>query len=235
MRREISVAFALCLPACDDGVLRAFEPNISVIGGTGNAGSNPEPSAGAGAGAVAGAGGGAEAGSGSVIPTSPLLIDDFEDGDPRAKEPFGWWYPVNDETGTQGFGIEPVTRGTASLYALRTYSVRDFRDWGAAVGVNLMIGEAAPLNLQGYQQLCFVARVEAGASTSVQAHFLRGKLHYVRELALTETWSRYCLPLTEFVELDGTILPPSDILALQFFLPPKAPFVLGLDDVEITP
>jgi hypothetical protein len=222
MRVMTCVALALCLSACDDGVLRAFEPHLA-LGGAGSGGSNSDPG-----------GGGGGAGAGPVIPTSPLLIDDFEDGDPRAKEPLGWWYRINDGTGLQGWGFEAVSRGTASLYALRTDSTQDFQEWGAAIGVNLMIDEAIPLNLEGYEQLCFVARVDPNTSTSVQVHLLRENLHYVRDVSLSETWNRYCFPLTDFVASDGAVLPANEIQGLQFFFPIKAPFAFYLDDVEVT-
>jgi hypothetical protein len=216
------------LLACDDGVLRAFEPHAPVVGGGGGA-----PIAGAG-----GGGGGTTsvdpaAGTGNAGPSSPLLIDDFEDGDSRAEEPLGWWYPVNDKTGTQGFGIEPVSRGTASVYALRTYG-SGFQSWGAALGVNL-IGEAAPLRAQSSEQLCFEARVDADTSNAIEVHFLveGDEQHYVQSVLLSETWARYCLPLSDFSDLNGAVLVPNALIALQLFFPSGSPFALSLDDVSI--
>src|SRR5438045_7348345 len=97
MRRACSfVALAACLLcACDDGVLRAFEPHPAAPGGVGGAGSSAQ----GGSGGSGGMGAANSAGSaGLAPPTSPLLIDDFEDGDMRAKLPLGWWYRVNDLT-----------------------------------------------------------------------------------------------------------------------------------------
>jgi hypothetical protein len=202
------------LTACEDGSLRAFEPRILVLGGS--------------AGGTADAPG---AGAAAQAPISPLVIDDFEDGDLRAKVPFGWWYPVNDKTGTQGFGIEPMSRGTASIYALRTHG-SGFRDWGSALGLDL-IGEAAPLDLQSYHQLCFWGRVEAGSSTLLQVHLLRGGQHYTREVSISEAWTRYCLPLTDFTTLTQESLVPNEIIALQFFFLPTDPFHFWFDDVEV--
>src|SRR6187402_3081243 len=134
--------------ACDDGVLRAFEPSSAMLGDAGELGTDPE--LGGGGGIAGGFGGGGTtstepvAGAGAGGARGPLLVDDFEDGDTRAKEPRGWWYPVNDGTGTQGFGIEPVNSSTSSVYALRTHG-GGFEDWGAAVGVNLL-SESTPLN-----------------------------------------------------------------------------------------
>jgi hypothetical protein len=225
------VALAGCLlGACDDGVLRAFEPRGPALAGGGSE---------AGSSAEAGGGGGGTtpilpvAGAGNAPPSSPLLIDDFEDGDLRAKEPIGWWYPVNDRTATQGFGIEPTSGGTASVYALRTHG-SGFQAWGAAVGVNL-VGDTVPLNALGYEQLCFAARVEADTGNLIEVHLLRDEVHYRQMVSLSETWTRYCSRLVDFISVDGAALVPSELTALQFFFPPGPPFVLWLDDVSVVP
>lgn len=238
------VVLAGCLlAACDDGALRAFQPRASAPGGAGAAGSNAEAGGGSGgtmsSEPTAGTGGSESgepmAGAGGSESSTSRIIDDFEDGDARAKEPLGWWYPVNDETGTQGFGIEPVSRGTASVYALQTHG-SGFRDWGAAVGVNL-VGDSTPLNALSYENLCFSARVDAGNSALLQAHLLRQgePLHYSQEVSLSESWNRYCLPLVDFLQPDGAPLVPSELIALQIFFPPGAPFAFWLDDVEVQP
>jgi hypothetical protein len=214
------------LTACDDGSLRAFEPKTSALGGSTGGGVEAEGGGGRG-GAASGGSAGAER------PTAPLLIDDFEDGDTRAKIPLGWWYPVNDGTSAQGFGIEPASRGTASLYALRTHGT-GFREWGSAVGVDL-VGEATPLDLLSYRELCFFARIDAGSSTFMQVHLLRGGEHYTRDVSLSETWTRYCLPLADFMTQAQTALIPNEIGALQFFFAPTEPFLVWLDDVEVVP
>jgi hypothetical protein len=224
------ILVACVLGGCDDGVLRAFEPRATAIGGESAGGQGPQAGGGVGGATPIDPAGAA----GLPEPGSPLLIDDFEDGDVRSKEPRGWWYPVNDGTGLQGFGIEPVNRGPASAYALRTHG-NDFGDWGAAIGVNL-VGDAAPLNLEGYTDLCFFARVDAATSAVLEVHFLRDEAdHYSREVSLSETWSRHCLPLADFKKPDEVALVPRDLIALQFFFPPSSPFAFWLDDVEIAP
>jgi len=234
---------ACLLVSCDDGVLRAFEPLTSASGATSTAGATSNAGA---ANSAAAAGTGAEpeggragtaaveptSGSGPDDPGSGWLIDDFEDGDARAKEPRGWWYPVNDGTGTQGFGIEPVGERAPSVYALRTHG-SGFRDWGAALGVNL-VGDTAPLSAPSTAQLCFQARVEPGATNLVQVHFVSDQ-HYIHEVSLSESWSPYCLSLVDFVGANGAALVPSDMIALQFFFAPEARFELWLDDVAIEP
>jgi hypothetical protein len=247
MRRELwlgLLAVAL-LTACDDGSLRAFEPKVLTILG-GNAGRGPEAEAGAGRGGTAGAeasgagrggtAGAAEAsagaaGAGAELPVSPLLIDDFEDGDTRAKSPLGWWYPVNDKTSAQGFGVEPMTADSTSVYALRTHG-SGFRSWGSAVGVDLK-GDAGPLDLRSYDELCFLGRVEAGSSSQVQIHWLQGTQHYTHDVSLSEAWTRYCLPLTDFMGQPQEVFVPSELIALQFFFAPNEPFQVWLDDVEV--
>ncbi len=191
------------LAACDDGLLHAFEPSAS-----------------------------ATSGAGPNAPTSPLVIDDFEDGDPRANEPLGWWYPINDGGGTQGFGIEPVSGRGGSVYALRTHS-SGFEDW-AAVGVNL-VGDAAPLDASSYAELCLVARVEPGSSSAIEVHLLRGGRHYLEQLSLTEAWARRCVSLRGFIGPQEAALEPTDLIALQFFFTPGAPFAFWLDDVQLVP
>jgi hypothetical protein len=208
------------LTACDDGSLRAFEPRALTLGGSAGRGTGGAPET-----------AGADAGAGAEAPISPLFIDDFEDGDIRAQAPFGWWYPVNDETGTQGFGIEPMSRDTGSIYALRTHG-SGFVEWGSALGLDL-IGEAGPLDLRSYDELCFVGRVEAGSSTLIQVHLLRGDQHYTREVSLSEAWSRYCLSLTDFTNLKQEALVPSELIALQFFFARAEPFRFWIDDVEV--
>jgi hypothetical protein len=207
--------------ACDDGALRAFEPRLAVGGaaGTGTDGqSGTAP---------------VEAGGDGPGPTSPLVIDDFEDGDPIAQKPLGWWYPINDKTGAQGFGIEPVNSGASSVYALRTHG-SGFQVWGAAVGVDLA-GESMSLKAVGYKQLCFRARAEAGSSTLIQVHLLQGGLHYIQELSLSESWARYCQPLADFRAPTRESLVPSELIALQFFFTPAVPFAFWLDDVQVSP
>lgn len=244
------LAFAACaLGACDDGVLRAFEPRPASLGSSGN-GSNNAGSSGKGVGGLGGGSSGASpeggggrggsssvdpsAGAGPAVPTSPLLIDDFEDGDMQAEPPLGWWYPVNDSTGTQGTGIEPIAGAGASVYALRTHG-SDFTNWGAAVGVNLA-GDSTPLNARGYERLCFVARVEPDSNSTLQVHLLRDPgVHYLRDVSLSETWTRYCLPLADFISMEQAALIPDELIALQFFFAPGAAFELWLDDVQLEP
>lgn len=230
VRLFVGVAAYLVI-ACDDGALRAFEPRTVEAGGTGGGGSSSEAGGGRGGTTPIDA----PAGAGPAEPSAPLLIDDFEDGDVRSKEPRGWWYPVNDGTGLQGFGVEPVTRGAASVYALRTHG-SGFQEWGAALGVNL-VGDSTPLSLQSYEELCFTARVDAATTTLIQVHFLQEpNRHYSQEISLSETWTQHCLKLRDFRHVeDGTALVADELIALQFFLPPGFPFGLWLDDVEATP
>lgn len=202
------------LAACDDGSLRAFEPKALALGGAGGTTSASQ--------------------AGTVnAPSLPMLIDDFEDGDTRAKEPLGWWYPVNDGKGAQGFGIEPASLAPTGVYALRTHG-SGFQDWGAAVGVDL-VGELGPLDLRSGRELCFVARIEAASSSSVQVHLLSAAQHYTHDASLSETWTRYCLALTDFRSLNQEALVPTQLIALQYFFPPTEPFAFWLDDVEVVP
>jgi hypothetical protein len=237
------VVLAGCLlGACDDGVLRAFEPHAAALGGGGDA---AEPNAEAGGGRGGTTSVLPVAGTGNALPTSPLLIDDFEDGDSRSKEPLGWWYPVNDKTSAQGFGIEPVSGGTANVYALRTHG-SGFRGWGAAVGVSLMaestavgvimVAQSTPLNPRGYEEVCFLARVEADIGAPIQVHLLSAEEeHYIQGVSLSEAWTRHCLPLVDFIGPSEAPLEPDALIALQFFFPTGTPFAVWLDDVSLVP
>lgn len=260
-----AVFVVLALAGCDDGVLRAFEPRPGAFGGAGNFGGTPgaggtggvgRGGGGTDRGGNGGVSGGGKApnpegggGRGGTTPVEPMagaagdgtpgapqpLIDDFEDGDMHAKAPIGWWYPVNDGTGTQGTGIEPVNGASGSVYALRTHG-SGFTDWGAAVGVNLAGDAMIPLDAQAFERLCFRARVEPGDSSSLQVHLLRDPgVHYRRDVSLSESWTRYCLPLGDFVSTDQQPLVPDRLIAIQFFFAPNAPFELWLDDVEFEP
>lgn len=213
---------AWLLVACDDALLAAFEPQALGQGGAGAENLGGEGGGGS---------GGDVSGSGAAAPSSPLM-DDFEDGDPRAVVPRGWWYPINDETSRQGFGIEPVSPGNPSAYALRTHGSA-FRDWGAAVGVDLT-GNSKPSDASSYAKLCFFARVESDSNTAMQVHLIRGGQHYLQDTSLSETWTTYCLPLADFIGPDSTPLVPDQLIALQFFFAPQSPFALWLDDVEFT-
>ena len=169
------------------------------------------------------------AGAGPIDTTLPGVVDDFEDGDTRANAPLGWWYPINDGTSTQGFGIEPLSGDTGSVYALRTHG-SGFRDWGAAVGVNL-IGDSIPLSAAAYTELCFVARVDAGSTPLVAVHLIRDDNHYTQEISLSDAWSNHCLRLTGFIRADDGPLVPSELVALQFFFAPETAFAFWLDEV----
>jgi len=261
--RRSLVLIGCLLLACDDGVLRAFEPRTTWHGGT----TDPTPIAQAGTAGVGGTSGGTTnattagtanaatggttnattggttsataggidsmGGAGATEASSPLLIDDFEDGDTHAEPPLGWWYPINDKTAAQGLGIEPAGADATSVYALRTHG-SGFQQWGAAVGLDLKNG-LTPLNALNYETLCFTARVESGANTSIQVHLLRGEQHYSTQLALSESWNHYCLAVADFLGPNGAVLVPDELTALQFFFPPQSRFALWLDDLELVP
>jgi hypothetical protein len=172
-----------------------------------------------------------QAGAAADGAISPLLVDDFEDGDTGANQPFSAWYPINDGTGTQGFGIEPDSLGSTSIYALRTHG-SGFTGWGSAVGLALA-DDATPLDLLSYDKLCFQARVEAGSSTLISVQLLSGAEHYAREVSLSQSWTQYCFPLVDFISTTtNEALVPSAINTLQFFFRPVDPFLFWLDDVE---
>jgi hypothetical protein len=192
------------------------------------------------------------AGAAGAEPSSSLLIDDFEDGDTVAKKPFGVWYPTNDGSAppgqVQGLGIEPAGVDASSVYALRTHG-SGYQVWGAAVGVDLVqrsystggAPTATPLNALAYAKVCFKARIESGATDSIQLHLLRGTDpargpdHYTKQLSLSESWTPYCIPFVDLIRTDGTPLVADQLTALQFFFPPGSLFAFWLDDVELTP
>jgi hypothetical protein len=246
-RAHLALASVLFL-ACDGGVLRAFEPRTLGIGGSNEPSSGGETAgrggAGGGtAGGTAGASAGAAglggtmnvdsmAGAGGGEPSSSLLIDDFKDGDTRAIEPLGWWYPINDKTAFQDFGIQAATIGATSRYALHT-SGNGFQQWGAAIGLDLT-AMGMPLNATAYANLCFTARIESGATPSIQVHLLRGGDHYAKSLSLSESWTRSCVAFADLMGADSAPLPTDQLNALQFFFPPQSRFDFWLVSVELT-
>ncbi|WP_437961232.1 hypothetical protein WME76_17420 [Sorangium sp. So ce119] len=161
-------------------------------GGAGGAGGGDAGGGGAGgegaggAGAGAGGAGGGGAGGGCVVempagepPTSPLLIDDMEDGDntiipvedevnPRR----GYWYVANDANGLQNpaagdfyMSELELPRGD-STWAVNVDADEGFTSWGALFGVRLNTDEAGTEGLydaSGFRGISFWAYAESGS------------------------------------------------------------------------
>jgi hypothetical protein len=105
---------------------------------------------------------------------SPLLLDDFEDGDlelSRASNLHGAWYVNNDETGQQAPMPGAETRGliasegspASPAYALHT-SGSGFEHWGAfaAAHLNESRGHACTFDLSSYAGLHLSFKGEGG-------------------------------------------------------------------------
>jgi hypothetical protein len=146
-----------------------------------------------------------------------LLIDDFEDGDPRpsASEVEPWRCATFDP----GPGVQPVACGPAAQgngsnggYSL-WFSLRDVPD-----GVNdfpvaeLSAPLSTPLDVSGYQQFRFSARYEPGdvplpaaaiLQVSLHCNGADGSIHSLDNVAaLPVAWQRIALPLANFAQPD---------------------------------
>lgn len=227
------------LLACDGELplfARAIPASAGAAGGLGASGGtnqgtgNQAGSAGSG-GLEPRAGGGNGAGGTAGGPGGLLLIDDVEDGDSRA-EGFGWWYPTNDNTSSQGWGFEPVVDRASSKLAVRTHG-SGFMDWGAILGVTLR--ESGSLDASQQQALWFWARAQPGAIPHMWAQLVDTRDTFSFQVELTDSWAEYHVPFTSFRSKDGAQPDPSQLVVVQFLFPPEQNFDVWFDDLAFGP
>lgn len=233
--------------ACD-GTLPLFSELHGQAGDPGDATAGAPGSAASGgmAGTVSPAGGAAGLTDGGVGGESPdaiggagagtvigLKIDDFEDGDTHAEPPLGWWYKVNDGTGTQSFDVEPSSAKQTGASALHSRG-EGFTGWGAVVGVNF--AGASVIDASGFKTLSFLA-VAVGANKQLTVDLIASGdvRYYAPALTLSERSATYRVPLSEFRGKNQTPLDPTQLQGMQLEIPAGAAFDLWLDDVEFLP
>lgn len=229
MQRVSAGSGALLLAAgvaCTDIDLSVFESRVPP--------ESPPPSTGGTSGGTGGsssvAGAPGEGGSPPVLQETIVhIVDDFEDGDTRAELPGGWWYTVNDGTGSQQMNVAEEADRSGSAYHLHTEGT-DFTDWGAAIGVDVLeffVG-GEPIHV-----LRFSAR--ASSPREVNLHLLDGSGEaFTRTFQITTEWADYSVRLDQVFSVVGERVVPLDVATLHelqwFFFVPE-PFDFRLDDV----
>lgn len=171
-------------------------------------------------------------GMGGAPAVTSFLLDDFEDEDLKANDPGGWWYTVNDGTGTQEFNLRSssniaVPQSLTSL-VLESHS-QAFTQWGAAWGVDV--------NSAADAQSAFEVRfdIAAAQTTDVDFHAIDGSgTHFIRTLRVTSTWTTTTVRLDELFVVEGQSVRGLDVTTateLQWFVFSEAPTTVWLDNV----
>ncbi len=205
-------AIALLLGGCFDGELTSFtERTLEGPGGT----SSDLP----------------------MVPTarSPLLVDDFEDGDTLAENGFGWWYTQNDTTGDQAFSIEAVADSNGGRAAYSAGS--GFEVWGALIGLDFTPGEGV-YDARSFGGFRLRARVDAGSIRAVSVRLIENaELQFAGDVTLTTEWQEYQFAFSELAPVDdsGPAFDPARLAALQVFVLSSERFAIWLDDVVFLP
>ena len=159
------------------------------------------------------------------------LIDDFEDLNNHAAYDLGWWWYVNDHTGTQTFEFKTPSDRPGDKGALHSTG-SGFSNWGAEVGVTF----DKPYDARQFSALEFSA--ESGSSGTITAMTVwlvdsNNSFGYPAPLELT--WQTYRVPFDSVVNSsDATLkIDTSRIVTVQFlFNAGSGVFDLWLDDVS---
>lgn len=170
---------------------------------------------------------------GRPAPTSPLLIDDFEDQNTQCAASDGYWYQTSDGTGVQAFAVEADARAGGG-YALHA-SGAGFTTWGSVLGVNLA-GTKSYFDVTGYRALSFWARAAPSSTRTLTVSLLETNLHYQTEIELGEEWREYVFPFrSASVPENAPPFDPAVLSAIQFFVLTAEAFDFWLDDLTFTP
>lgn len=160
---------------------------------------------------------------------TPLLIDDFEDGNTQALAPPSWWYVVNDTTANQVFQVEPEG---SSGHAAHTWG-DTFTAWGAGIGLDLR-SESEDFDASAFTELRFRARAAPTSHRTLAVHLLESSsTHFILEVELTTEWQTYVIPFAQTradVGGDARVLDRERLSALQLFLFYPERFDIWLDD-----
>lgn len=170
--------------------------------------------------------------SGAGLPSAPLLVDDFEDGDTQASSGLGWWYTQSDTTGQQNFQIEASGDAETGAFSAH-YSGFGFQVWGALLGLDFTPDEGH-LDARNHRALHFRARAGEDSVTLVSARLLDPDGQYAVELELTTEWRDYELVFDSLLAVDGSAQPfdAARLTQLHIFVFSSDYFDLWLDDFE---
>lgn len=168
-------------------------------------------------------------------PITTFLLDDFEDGDTKANDPGGWWYMVNDGTGTQALSVRPSEEISAepsgsSSFALETQA-EGFSDWGAALGVDI----AAVIRAENAIEATF--SIAASPPAEVVFHAIDGTgAHFTRTFLASTEWSTSKIRLDQLFIVEGDSVRTLDVKSateLQWFIVGENPTTVWLDNVTL--
>ena len=215
---RLIAASCILVTACFDGELENFALEVGGSGGLAPDSSSSDASTSATSSGMGGA-------------PQDLLVDDFEDGDTRANDDFGWWYATNDTTGDQDFRVAEVFGRPEGMRAANS-SGSGFRVWGALVGLDLTEAEGA-YDGSAFGELRFWARAAPDTVTSLSARLLEGSLQFEKPIELSSEWQEYVLEFQALSAVDGSdrIIDSSRLTALQFFVLSDGSFDFWIDDV----
>ena len=161
------------------------------------------------------------------------LIDDFEDLNNHAAYDVGWWFIVNDGTGTQSYEIVPPGDRPGDKGALHS-SGSGFTGWGAEVGVSLSgTGAGGSYDASRFSALEFSAKSAGGANSAMTVWFVDQAHSYSYPATLTSGWAPYHVPFAAAVYSgDSTLrLDSAQLICIQFSFSGSSTFDLWLDDV----
>lgn len=224
----VTWCLVLVAPACTDGTLELWSrqpldqntaESSATVDSIGMAASNSGDPADA-----------ASGGSSDAPLTGPFMVDDFEDGDTRARAGLGWWYTQSDTAGQQTFRVENPKEAARGAFSAH-HSGFGFSIWGALFGLDFTQGEGA-LNASGLSALRFQARAGDDSVKHVSARLLDPDRQYAMELELSTEWREYRLPFEALVAVDdsGALLDASRLTQLHIFIFSADYFDLWLDD-----
>ena len=238
MNRHDFLRFAgllINLAGCSDGTLDAFTSEAS-LGGANTSGGGANTS-----------GGGANTSGGGGVASSatPLLLDDFEDGDNQTLPSGGWWFPTGDGSSTLNVNYATQSiRSGSSTHALRAFG-SGFRGW-CFVGLDLP-GQPN-LDARAYARVSFWARAEPGSSVrmlsvdvldSTNVNSMDSTaIHFRKDIELVSEWTNYTLLFADFVPTSGSPalrLDRGALATVEFWVFSPDAFDFLLDDVSLLP
>jgi hypothetical protein len=192
-----------------------------------------------------------------AVPAARSLVDDVEDGDtaiPAVDGRVGYWYALNDGTGTQtpAPGMFTVTPGGAggSQFSLATHGF-GFSEWGAKIGVYLHHdGGDHPTGYDAspYAGIHFRARGDRPIRVRLMTEALRGDTeggacdtsipgcrdYHGQAFALRDDWTEYTMAFADMTQ-EGWGRPiafdAGTVVGVDFVVATELDFELAVDDL----